>query len=30
MASMAAHSKRFGMLIDRSGIPWMVNCEKAA
>ena len=21
---------RFGMLIDRFGIPWMVNCEKAA
>ena len=21
---------RFGMLIDKFGIPWMVNCEKAA
>jgi PhnB protein len=21
---------RFGMLVDRFGIPWMVNCEKAA
>lgn len=21
---------RFGMLVDRIGIPWMVNCEKAA
>ena len=21
---------RFGMLVDRYGIPWMVNCEKAA
>jgi PhnB protein len=21
---------RFGMLTDRFGIPWMVNCEKAA
>jgi PhnB protein len=21
-------AKRFGMLIDRFGIPWMVNCEK--
>ncbi len=21
---------RFGMLIDRFGIPWMINCEKAA
>jgi len=20
---------RFGMLVDRYGIPWMVNCEKA-
>ena len=20
---------RFGMLVDRFGIPWMVNCEKA-
>jgi PhnB protein len=23
-------SQRFGMLVDRFGIPWMVNCEKAA
>ena len=23
-------ARRFGMLIDRFGIPWMVNCEKAA
>jgi PhnB protein len=23
-------AKRFGMLVDRFGIPWMVNCEKAA
>jgi PhnB protein len=22
-------AQRFGMLIDRFGIPWMVNCEKA-
>ena len=21
---------RFGMLIDRFGIPWMINCEQAA
>jgi PhnB protein len=21
---------RFGMLIDRFGVPWMINCEKAA
>ena len=21
---------RFGMCVDRFGIPWMVNCEKAA
>ncbi len=21
---------RFGMLVDRFGIPWMVNCEKAS
>jgi PhnB protein len=21
---------RFGMLVDRFGIPWMVNCERAA
>ena len=21
-------AKRFGMLVDRFGIPWMVNCEK--
>jgi len=20
---------RFGMLVDRFGIPWMINCEKA-
>ena len=23
-------SERFGMLIDKFGIPWMVNCEKPA
>ncbi len=23
-------AKRFGMLTDRFGIPWMVNCEKTA
>jgi PhnB protein len=23
-------AERFGMLVDRFGIPWMVNCEKAA
>ncbi len=23
-------AKRFGMLFDRFGTPWMVNCEKAA
>jgi PhnB protein len=23
-------AKRFGMLVDRFGIPWMINCEKAA
>ena len=23
-------AQRFGMLVDRFGIPWMVNCEKAA
>ena len=23
-------SERFGMLVDRFGIPWMVNCEQAA
>jgi PhnB protein len=23
-------AKRFGMLTDRFGIPWIVNCEKAA
>jgi PhnB protein len=23
-------SARFGMLVDRFGIPWMVNCEQAA
>ena len=22
-------AQRFGMLIDRYGIPWMINCEKA-
>ncbi|HJT86311.1 MAG TPA: VOC family protein [Bryobacteraceae bacterium] len=22
-------AKRFGMVVDRYGIPWMVNCEKA-
>jgi PhnB protein len=22
-------AKRFGMLVDRFGTPWMVNCEKA-
>lgn len=22
-------ARRFGMLVDRFGIPWMVNCEKA-
>jgi hypothetical protein len=21
---------RFGMLVDRFGIPWMINCEKTA
>jgi PhnB protein len=21
---------RFGMLVDRFGIPWMINCEEAA
>jgi PhnB protein len=21
---------RFGMLVDRFGTPWMINCEKAA
>jgi PhnB protein len=21
---------RFGMLVDRFGIPWMINCEKVA
>jgi len=21
---------RFGMVVDRSGIPWMINCEKAS
>jgi len=21
---------RFGMLVDQFGIPWMINCEKAA
>lgn len=21
---------RFGMLVDRYGIPWMINCEQAA
>jgi PhnB protein len=23
-------SPRFGMLVDRFGIPWMINCEQAA
>jgi len=23
-------SPRFGMVVDRFGIPWMVNCEQAA
>ncbi len=23
-------AERFGMVIDRFGIPWMINCEKAA
>lgn len=23
-------ARRFGMLVDRFGIPWMVNCEKPA
>ncbi|MGB7468546.1 MAG: VOC family protein, partial [Candidatus Acidiferrum sp.] len=23
-------SERFGMLVDRFGIPWMLNCEQAA
>jgi PhnB protein len=23
-------AKRFGMLVDRFGTPWMINCEKAA
>ena len=23
-------AERFGMLVDRFGIPWMINCEKAA
>jgi PhnB protein len=23
-------SPRFGMLVDKFGIPWMVNCEQAA
>jgi PhnB protein len=23
-------ARRFGMLIDQFGIPWMINCEKAA
>jgi PhnB protein len=23
-------SVRFGMLTDRFGVPWMINCEKAA
>jgi len=23
-------SPRFGMLVDRFGIPWMVNCDQAA
>ena len=23
-------ANRFGMLTDKFGIPWMINCEKAA
>ena len=23
-------ARRFGMLVDQFGTPWMVNCEKAA
>jgi PhnB protein len=23
-------AKRFGMLVDQFGIPWMINCEKGA
>ncbi|TCL74744.1 VOC family protein [Rhizobium sp. BK251] len=23
-------ASRFGMLVDRHGVPWMVNCEKSA
>jgi PhnB protein len=23
-------ARRFGMLIDKFGIPWMLNCEKQA
>ena len=23
-------AERFGMLVDRFGIPWMINCEKPA
>ena len=23
-------AERFGMLTDRFGIPWMINCEKKA
>jgi PhnB protein len=23
-------AEQFGMVVDRFGIPWMVNCEKAA
>ncbi len=23
-------ARRFGMLVDQFGIPWMINCEKAA
>jgi PhnB protein len=23
-------AERFGMVVDRFGVPWMVNCEKAA
>ncbi len=23
-------AERFGMLVDQFGIPWMINCEKAA
>ncbi|MBS1190482.1 MAG: glyoxalase/bleomycin resistance protein/dioxygenase [Rhodocyclaceae bacterium] len=23
-------ARRFGMLVDRFGVPWMINCDKAA